>query len=970
MKYLKITPGKVCLFFVLLLSGIVVNAQSGQLDKLFMESSEAFGKGNYEQALLPLQQVLNIEPNSLQALNEISSVYGKLKNYQAAVYSCKQLITLQPDNANHWNNTGWFLMLNKEYTEAEKYYLHALTLNDCSYSIYLNLGHVYGFLKQKSKCLEFYKKAASYIPNSNAYEKGILPDFDLLEREGNFPYRTAPYKNMFVNYFTTQYLSKAYGSDILDSIFQLTTFKNYSVYDESITALKEKFLKEEIKNEHRRLYVMRDFFWSLGWLHYNRDSKLIAMEKYFVNVIEISNDLKDTSFIIDVLYKMGNANEGGVFLMKQAVNLAILSNNVDKQYTINLLLGDKMREKNKEDSALYYFRKSFYLADIVAVPSAKNVSINRLMLVFGEMKLIDSVSYYYALSKTINAGNVVSLEDQFIDDLVYCSLLRTSGKPAESVLKGKGFIQLYKNEKSINVSDIYEKVGFAYYQLSQQDSAVVYFREAIRLYVTYIKNNPKVDHEFPLKERSQSFIYLKRMALEKKNINELFDLSEQSKANILYPTLTGNKYPAKSISISAVAKELKDDEVVISYSNSYMANVGFGIAISKDANLLIEEDHTLLDKLMKGHSEVAWDEVLYKVRAASQANQSTFEPGEFRTGITLLGIIGTNLNNMMQGGNTRGIITETSQSSNYKAEMLAFNDVLYQIYIKPFEKLLTGKKTIYISADAGTTLIAFETLKNDKDEYLGDLYNIIYVPSLTSRAILKSAAKPGTKRMLALGNPVYTSFQPHNMTGRAYDLSRSGLDNWNDLPGTANELTSIKKDVPSAMVIDKNHLTESRVKALSNSGELAAYDILHFAVHGMVSMSDYRDNALIISEKIGTSEDGFLQFNEIANLHLNAGLVCLSACETAAGIPGDGEEVKNLPIAFFLAGAKSVIATWWKINDEVTGIFMSSFYKLVFKENRSYSEALHLTRQKFIKGEFGEKYKAPYYWAAFKYFGY
>ena len=153
------------------------------------------------------------------------------------------------------------------------------------------------------------------------------------------------------------------------------------------------------------------------------------------------------------------------------------------------------------------------------------------------------------------------------------------------------------------------------------------------------------------------------------------------------------------------------------------------------------------------------------------------------------------------------------------------------------------------------------------------------------------------------------------------------------------------------------------------SGELGRYDILHFAVHGFSSITDFRDNTLIVSEPPGSANDGFLQFNEIANLHLNASLVCLSACETAAGLPSEDDDVKNLPTAFFLAGAKAVIATWWKIDDEATGIFMTSFYKLVFKENKSYGEALLLTRQKFIAGEYGERYKSPYYWAAFKYFG-
>ena len=157
---------------------------------------------------------------------------------------------------------------------------------------------------------------------------------------------------------------------------------------------------------------------------------------------------------------------------------------------------------------------------------------------------------------------------------------------------------------------------------------------------------------------------------------------------------------------------------------------------------------------------------------------------------------------------------------------------------------------------------------------------------------------------------------------------------------------------------------------MNHFGELAKYDILHFAVHSISSRDDYRDNELILSEPGALNEDDFLQFDEIAKLKLNAKLVGLSACETAAGLPADNAEVNNLPVAFFLAGAESVIATWWKIDDEATGIFTPSFYGFISKKNKSYSEALFLTGKKFIAGVFGEKYKLPYYRAAFKYLGY
>jgi CHAT domain-containing protein len=84
-------------------------------------------------------------------------------------------------------------------------------------------------------------------------------------------------------------------------------------------------------------------------------------------------------------------------------------------------------------------------------------------------------------------------------------------------------------------------------------------------------------------------------------------------------------------------------------------------------------------------------------------------------------------------------------------------------------------------------------------------------------------------------------------------------------------------------------------------------------------------------------------------------------------------------MAFFLHGDKDCRRNGLKINfsvvsfsmilDEATGVFMTEFYRQVLKGKKNYSEAIFLTRQHFINGDFGEKYKDPYYCAAFRYFG-
>lgn len=958
------------IFFIFVSTTVL--AQTKSLNQLFTLSTEAIQKGNFQLAAQFLQEIFKKDSNNIAALNNATYVYGKLKNYSSAIQCSKKLAALQPENANHFTNTGWFLLLNYEYEEAEMYCLKALEINNCSYINYLNLGHVYSFLKQYDKGVNYYYKALAYLPNKAAYES-VMQDFDLFETNGNFPYKITNYKNMVVNYYNKSFLTMLHGTDVLDSIYQLTVLSNYLDSDEKVTALKEKFLIEENKNEYVRLEVLRDFYWSLGWMHLRNGSKSIAINNYFGSVLKISNDLKDTSFNIDVLYKLGLEYDltAGLNLINQALTLANLSNNYNKQYIINLLLGDKYLDKQYPDSALIYFRKAYSLTSRAEVKDSKTVACNRLMLVFKNLNQYDSVTYYYSQIKKDNLVNPVSSANSLVDDIIYCSFLVALEKLQAAIQLGKEVIIKAGDNKTIDISGIYEQLGVAYAKQSKTDSAKYYFSFAINNFIQFIKNNPELAHNTPFKERNLSFYYLKKIALEENNITKLFDLSEQTRASILYPKLTGRIFSPESIPLSKLANDLKADEVALSFSNSSLTNIAYAIGITNDKKLLVKENNLLFDSLNLKHTEAKWLTPKARAKAVSDSLKNyNYEKEEINFNLNLVLIIFGGLNNMMQAGLTRGSIKLPGKNStNYAAEILAYNDIIYQLYIKPFEKILAGKKTIYLSPDIATTLIPFEAIKNEQGEYLGNLYNIVYVPSFTSRVILKSTLKQREKLMLAAGNPLYDKFELHNTRGRAYDFSRGGLKSFANLPGTEKELSAIQQHVPSVTILEKSKLTETNLKNMDASGELGRYDILHFAVHGISSMEDYRDNTLIVSEIEGTDNDGFLQYNEIANLHLNADLVCLSACETAAGLPSEDEDVKNLPIAFFLAGAKAVIATWWKIDDEASGIFMSSFYRFVFKENKSYGEALLLTRQNFISGMYGERFKSPYYWAAFKFFG-
>ena len=132
---------------------------------------------------------------------------------------------------------------------------------------------------------------------------------------------------------------------------------------------------------------------------------------------------------------------------------------------------------------------------------------------------------------------------------------------------------------------------------------------------------------------------------------------------------------------------------------------------------------------------------------------------------------------------------------------------------------------------------------------------------------------------------------------------------------------------------------------------------IHFAGHAELDAQQPYFSGLRL-------HDGMLPLSELYRLHLaRASLVVLSACNTQIGQASRGDDWIALNRAFLYAGASSVIASLWSVDDGATRELMLAFYQAI-AQGKHYAAALQHAQQKTRA-----RYPHPYYWAAFAFTG-
>ena len=188
------------------------------------------------------------------------------------------------------------------------------------------------------------------------------------------------------------------------------------------------------------------------------------------------------------------------------------------------------------------------------------------------------------------------------------------------------------------------------------------------------------------------------------------------------------------------------------------------------------------------------------------------------------------------------------------------------------------------------------------------------------------------------------------------------------LPGTESEVNDLEKrfrstfpQAPPPLVLGEDQATKQAI--LAALAATPAYRFLHLATHGFFAGES--EQSILLAEQRAALQRGDLRLLagvagrhpgllsglvfagvnrsdrrpeetiltalEAAELELGqVELVVLSACNTGRGQVAGGEGVLGLQRAFQLAGARSVVASLWRVPDEETHQLMREFYRRVW----------------------------------------
>ena len=250
--------------------------------------------------------------------------------------------------------------------------------------------------------------------------------------------------------------------------------------------------------------------------------------------------------------------------------------------------------------------------------------------------------------------------------------------------------------------------------------------------------------------------------------------------------------------------------------------------------------------------------------------------------------------------------------------------------IDPVKNSLKGNKLIIVP-DQFLFFAPFSSLVDANRCFLSSKYSFQITPSLhTLKASMEREHDPNLGFALFVGNP---TVKPIAVNGEVFKA----------LPGAAEEVKYLANLFQATPLLGRAARKQVVLELLSKAS------IIHIAAHGEPKRGEI---ILAPNPPHDQSPESFLLRQEdITSILVQSRLVVLCCCFTGQG-EVSSEGVVGIARSFLAAGARSVLATLWPINDAATVEIMKKFYDELFQETpvcEALRRAKNFFREKPIK---------------------
>ena len=311
------------------------------------------------------------------------------------------------------------------------------------------------------------------------------------------------------------------------------------------------------------------------------------------------------------------------------------------------------------------------------------------------------------------------------------------------------------------------------------------------------------------------------------------------------------------------------------------------------------------------------------------------------------------------------------------------SEELATMVIKPVADQLTGNRIIVV-ADGALNYIPFQMLPLQQEPLLAT-HEIVYTPSASILGQLRRENQQrGTpeKVLAAFGYPAFPSnyAELKGTTSAELMARKNEVDPWTS---TMRDIELRGNDVDVDTLEPLVYSREELVRLSEVAGpasffatgfdasretleqlDFSSFSIVHVATHGVLNPKNPEKSGFLLSMvgPDGQRRKGFITIQDVYQLQAPVDLVVLSACRTGLGKDIRGEGLNSLTRGFMYAGASSIAASLWNVDDDATAELMKHFYANMLQKRMTPAAALRAA-QNTIRQQ--PAWRSPFFWAAF-----